>query len=703
MLQRIALLAVYVALVSVSNADKHDGLYMAVGEVEIRPPPPPPPPNPALDALIKKYNTTREKACAEVTSKAPTLDGAEFMSAYQGFACTSASNCTGTEEAVMDAARKLAADTKLVSFLSLPDSFSAADGLDAAMAKCAVMTAAGRGELIGRGTAHTNLLANFALQGAAEEALVDKLLGDAMLMRDMLVAGGPKGGHYGEAMAIYSKLLATSSDLQQAIAAAPTDATLWDDRSPANVLKRLAVGTAVGLATPLLHRFGDGAFPNGTRKTSYVDPIERYAGYVKAYKAGDLDPAFPILTAFELSHTIDADSKEEDLTWLRPSMANFRPDDIAMDYHWRYAESVHTDVAYGDSHCALFNNGTGGVCEGHFSDIPVGGDVCGGRAFWGRFACKGFGRPTWGATEHAHAAMSAWTPTGWTVLLGAPWPDCWWGDVGGLQFVLETQARENRSEYQKILRTEWVGLAKDEDPAPYAGGGGARIYAKGGLWSALSVYMQKIVANESEPMNRTLPAPNPAANKIDAALAYHAEPPAPPAPITTGADGTIMIPGGSFASKNHSAPVSVIKSFTEGTQMLSNGCTSSVGPPCFDPPSSSVTYEVTPKAAGTYYLTANFSSWHMDQDLFVSVNGAKEVEVGMFYTLGSWNESQPVEVALTAGKNTLVFTRTTGRDVMYKSFLLYQKKPAVSPPPGNFTPTPAPPMPNANQYIEVRL
>ena len=56
---------------------------------------------------------------------------------------------------------------------------------------------------------------------------------------------------------------------------------------------------------------------------------------------------------------------------------------------------MHTEVAYGDSHCNLFNNGTGGVCNGHFSDIPVGGDVCGGRAFWGRFACKGFGRPTW--------------------------------------------------------------------------------------------------------------------------------------------------------------------------------------------------------------------------------------------------------------------------------------------------------------------
>ena len=373
------------------------------------------------------------------------------------------------------AAAKLMADPKLAAFLSLPDSF-AAGGLDAAMVKCAVMTAAARGEVVGRGHAQTDLLAEFALQGAAEEALVDKLLADPILMRDMLVAGGPEGGHYGEAMAIYSKLLAESDTLQQAIAAAPAPAGEWDDREPATVLKRLAVGTAVGLAVPLLHRFGGGDFPNGTRMTSYVDPVARYAHFAKAYAAGDLDPAFPILTAFELSHTIDVDSDDGDMTWLRATMANFRPDNIAMDYHWRYAESVHTDVAYGDSHCSKFNNGTGGVCNDHFSDIPVGGDVCGGRAFWGRFACKGFGRPTWGATEHAHAAMTAWTPTGWVVLLGAPWPDCWWKNVGGLQFVLETQARENRTEYQRILRTGWVGMAKGEEPAPYAGGGGGRIY-----------------------------------------------------------------------------------------------------------------------------------------------------------------------------------------------------------------------------------
>ena len=224
--------------------------------------------------------------------------------------------------------------------------------------------------------------------------------------------------------------------------------------------------------------------------------------------------------------------------------------------------------------------------------------------------------------------------------------------------------------------------------------------------------MQKIVANESQPMNRTLPPPN-HQNKIDNSLAYHAQPPAPPAPITTSPqDGTITIPAASFSSKNASAPVSVMKSFLDGTQLLSNGCTSSVGPPCFYPESSSFTYEVTVGStsaadaaggpAGTYYLTANFSTWHMDQDLNVSVNGGETTALGMFWTKGWWNETQPVEVTLKEGKNTLVFTRSSGRDVMYKEFLLYKgKKPSIPPPPGNYTPTPAPPMPSASSYIQV--
>ena len=586
-------------------------------------------PTPATIALEKKYNATRDAACAIVTAKAPNLDAttaASFMTAYQGFMGNT------SEAPVITAAAKLMANPKLAAFLSLPDSFSSADGLDAAMVKCALMTLAYRGGGVVRADDMRSELAVFAIQSAANEALVEKLLGDTLLMKDMLVAGGSR--HYGEAMAIYTQLLKSSSDLRAAVAAPP--ATPWDDREPANVLKRLAIGTALGLATPVNIRF--------QKVPVAVDPIKRYLHYEEAFKAGALDPAFPILSTFELSMTINADSFDEDFTWLRATMANFRPDNIGTAYHWRYAESVHTDVACestanpyhimisgdrpdrlllfsdGDSHCQLFNNGSGGVCNGHYSDVPVGGDVCGGRAFWGRFACKGFGRPTWGATEHAHAAMSAWTPTGWTVLLGAPWPDCWHGPRGGEDFVLETQARENLPAFEKVLRGSWVALAKDETPVDgmwheQAKGEDRTVASangKGGLWSALMLYMKKSVAKANAgTINRTIPSDP--TNTIQKIISRFAAPPPSPAPITTGADGTITVPAASFTSKNHSAPVSVMTSAEEGNQLLSNGCVSSAGPPCFQPMSSSWAYDVTAATAGTFFLTVNFSTYHMNR------------------------------------------------------------------------------------------
>jgi len=96
------------------------------------------------------------------------------------------------------------------------------------------------------------------------------------------------------------------------------------------------------------------------------------------------------------------------------------------------------------------------------SDIPAADGVCGPRAFFGRFAVKSFGLPTWGATEPGHAAMSAWSPSGWRVLLGAGWPSAWWGERGGVDFYLETQARELRPVYQQVLRGQWAADARNE-------------------------------------------------------------------------------------------------------------------------------------------------------------------------------------------------------------------------------------------------
>jgi hypothetical protein len=195
--------------------------------------------------------------------------------------------------------------------------------------------------------------------------------------------------------------------------------------------------------------------------------------------------------------------------------------------------------------------------------------------------------------------------------------------------------------------------------------------------------MKKSIAKANAgTINRTIPADP--SNQVQKIVDRFAAPPPPPAPIATRADGTIAIPAASFTAKNASAPVSVMTSADAGSQLLSTGCKSPVGPPCFHPESSSWSYDVTAATAGTYYLTSNFSTYHMNTDLWVSVNDAKAVEMGVYYTVGYWNETQSTEVTLTKGKNTLIFTRTDNRDVMYKDFFLYRlwnRSMMIGPPP----------------------
>jgi hypothetical protein len=120
-------------------------------------------------------------------------------------------------------------------------------------------------------------------------------------------------------------------------------------------------------------------------------------------------------------HTDDVTTLKDngDLGWMRETMANYDPSYIGMTYsngsHWRYAESVHHDVAYVHTHCPQPNYTL--VCSGHYSMIPAKGGICGFRAFWSRITRKAFGIPTWGATHSGHAAMTAWNPQGWVIML----------------------------------------------------------------------------------------------------------------------------------------------------------------------------------------------------------------------------------------------------------------------------------------------
>ena len=204
------------------------------------PPPHPPPPaplNPAVKKLALKYGTMRNETCAKAVARAPVLPAAAsaaFMAAYQAF------SGNNSEAAVLASARELLALPDVAAFFSLADSFSAPDGLDAMLVQCAVLSAASP---LG--------LAEFAANGTAAEALVDQLLGDTIMMRDMLLAGGAAYGKYAEALQIFQKITQKSEDVRQLLTSASPPTGLWDDRSPGTMLRRLALGTALGHAEPI--------------------------------------------------------------------------------------------------------------------------------------------------------------------------------------------------------------------------------------------------------------------------------------------------------------------------------------------------------------------------------------------------------------------------------------------------------------------
>ena len=313
---------------------------------------------------------------------------------------------------------------------------------------------------------------------------------------------------------------------------------------------------------------------------------------------------------------------------------------------------------------------------------------------------RAFGLPTWGAAQPGHAAMTSWAPEGWAVQLGAAWPYCTWEGRGGMDFHLEAQAREHRGEYQKVLRAGWLAAARGDAPVSQAWkSADPKSLGTGGLWNALALYAKKysvqFVHNNTQ-LPRPI-GPSVVPTKVDALIAKSKTAPVIPPVGPAGPDGTITIPAVSFSSKNRSAGISIMASADDGWQILHGG-----GGPTEDPAGTSWSYEVEADADATMYLTANITTWHMQTLLNVhtSTSPAAGIPVPVYYTVGFWNQTQPIEIKLLKGKNVLTFDRGySSRELVFKEFFLYKNKPDIDPPPTNHTPTPPAPSPPASEYI----
>lgn len=465
-------------------------------------------------------------------------------------------------------------------------------------------------------------LAKYSQQGREQEKLIETMLADTALMKQIVVADGANENQFGPAMKIYS-------DIQNASANAKNGA-----------MQRLALAISLELAVPITVR----APESQTGGPTTVDPVKRYLHFEKAYLDGEMDPAFKDFTVWDYRMVIDGDESDEIVAWGRNMLRNYRPDHITNpDYRWRYLAVVASDVIYSNA----YRKGDNPDLQFQQNILGIGG-VCGRRAAFGRFILRSFGIPTTNIPQPAHAALTHWTPDGWVVCLGAGWgagntKTPYGKDV---DFLASTQARTNEESFIQVKRAQIIGGVVGETPVFGLSSG------QPGFWYGVSLYLQRTIIKQTKAVEQAavgadLAEANESKEKkvVEAMIIGEEE-----RKIVVGNDGTITIPAVACSKPTQSTEkIQFMKSHLGGMQLHY----SRLGNP------EEFQYSFDAPTAGTYALTVRVVTPSWKQHLLVAVNAATElIDIELPFTVGMWDTTQPVIITLTKGTNVLTFSRT---------------------------------------------
>lgn len=506
------------------------------------------------------------------------------------------------------------------------------------LAKCALLTAG----------AHE--MAAFASQGDEEKAYVDLLLSDDKLIVDVMELGGAYQNKYGQAIRNYKAIQKASQNATE-----KDFFRLW------------------ALASSLEHPDGN-YVPEG--KTAPESITEFYLSYEKAFLNGELDPAFSTLTGWECRF-IFAFRPLESLTWMRKMIRNYRPDHMKLDYKWRYCRITKTDVPYTSNAGEARAVGREKYNLSSMQSYFLVGGICGPRAFTGRAATHAFGIPSRPAPQTGHAAISHWTPDGWVTVFGAHWTHNHFRGQCGLDFELESRARKMKEEYNVVHRANWLGDALGEEIVHRMNFG-----VGGGFWKALAHYKKLAIVEDAELKEL---------ESVGAEFAESNEPAVSPnsdwveeldgprkeiekefpqvdlsesdTTITTDENGVITIPVAACSKPLSTEKIRFMKSY-DGKFVQMHYNLGGNRPELRS-------YTVTLPAEGKYHFTANVVTVTTDRSFTIRANRRNMYEVPLPFTLGEWQETEPVVMDLKEGRNKLQFTlKAPNKGVTVRNFTL---------------------------------
>ncbi len=595
------------------------------------------------NALFETYSKELESLRAEVVAALPPVDEAakarflELRKTWDGIPAvgdeTPPAERKATEE-LLEQTESASRDAAGALLDDLAQTLSS-DALDPKLMRIAVLShATPRG------------LAEFAQKGEKQQKLLDAFFADEALMRQVLEAGGANGGEYGEMMEVYSAILEASERA----------------RERGTIFQRLALGMAIQMPWLDAEGVGGAEGKGGIHATLFsansgIRQVPRYLHYEKAYLDGELDTAFPEMNTWECRYIANDPYSNEDLAWFRQMLRTYRPDHIRTDdYKWRYIRIVKSDVPY----CSPTDDpalGTPGQ-----QHIALGG-ICGRRAFYGRFSTRAFGIPSRQSTQTGHGAMNHWTPDGWVICLGAWWSVAWCGPWGGLDFLLDSQAREFEEDYQLVRRAQWIGDAFDEPDTSLKNSS----YGKGGgFWNSLAFVKKQIIVEEARVEALELVGGMKLGESdelIGDEEGEEIEIPDEHKEIVVADDGTITMPAvACYSPRKPSDRILFMESWEDGYQLHY----SRLGqrPELFK-------YRVEVPAAGEYELSAEAATVSPDLQMLVRINRDEPVPFAMPYTKGMWATSEPIRLRLEEGRNIISVTaRVPNRGVSLRSWTL---------------------------------
>ena len=490
-------------------------------------------------------------------------------------------------------------------------------------------------------------LAEFAQQSEHHKTLLDNLLTNGELMKQVLLSGRANGGEYGEAMEVYHAILEASERA----------------RKP-GILQRLALGTA--LHQPWLDENKKGSV-NGLVFSDHKNPdgqVSRYLHYEQAFLNGELDPQFKDFNAWECRFITNDPYTNEELSWGRSMLRQFRPDHITNpDQKWRYTRVVKSDLPY----CSTRHDPSLGLPQQQA--LALGG-VCGRRAFFGRFIARAFGIPSRRSTQTGHAALNRWTPDGWVVNFGGWWSFNWCGPQGGLDFYLDSRAREFEDDYLKVLRSQWIGDALGEEDVSL------RQYGQGGgFWDGMAFYLKRAIVEDANLEETDTDSALAALSAEEARLLGESDKvlgeqgvkeiviPEEDKKIIVTEDGTITVPAVACSSpRNNTEKVIFLNSYDGGMQLHYQRLGSQP---------EILKYSVEVPSAGKYEMTMNVCTVSEEDPVIARLNRRTIVNTILPYTKGTWQRTKPETIELREGRNTIQFTyRAPNRGVSFKDFQL---------------------------------